>query len=336
MIPQHDDDHRDASGSAAAETVTAPDGQGAHPHAHHHRHHHGHGHGHGHSHGAGEHGTEPDWEALADHLERQAELDLPVLESAAAWLRDITGGHEVTRLLDLGAGPGVATVALAHAFPAAEAVAVDSADGLLARARDRAAAAGLGGRLTTRSAELPDGVPALGTADLVWTSNVVHHIGDQHAALDTFAGVLRPGGVLAVRERGLPTRNLPRDIGLGRPGLQARIDAAQEDAFDAMRAELPGSVRAVEDWPGMLAAAGLTPTGSRTFLTDLPAPLDPPARAYVRTRLERAREALSDTLSTEDLTTLDTLLDDASPEGVTRRADVFHLTAFTVHTAVRT
>ncbi|MBO8196133.1 class I SAM-dependent methyltransferase [Streptomyces oryzae] len=301
---------------------------------------HGHSHSHsnGHSHHHGQSGTtaEPDWEALATHLEREAELKVSFLEEAAAWLRDVLGHCDVTRVLDLGSGPGVTTIALAHAFPGAETVAVDSTPALLERARARAEREGLASRITTREAELPAGLPELGTAELIWTSNVVHHFGDQRAALETFAGALRPGGVLAVREGGLPTRFLPRDIGIGRPGLQARLDVAEEDWFTAMRAELPGHTRTVEDWPALLVAAGLAPTGSRTFLTDLSAPLDPVARAHVRARAERFRESLADSLSAEDLATLDVLLDDASPEGIQRRPDVFLLTATTVHTAVRT
>ncbi|MBQ1161469.1 class I SAM-dependent methyltransferase [Streptomyces sp. A73] len=280
--------------------------------------------------------AEPDWEALATHLEREAELKAGFLEEAAAWLHDLLGNRAVTRVLDLGSGPGVTTIALAHAFPGAETVAVDSTPGLLERARARAEREGLASRITTREAELPAGLPDLGTAELIWTSNVVHHLGDQRAALETFASALRPGGVLAVREGGLPTRFLPRDIGVGRPGLQARLDVAEEDWFSAMRAELPGHTRTVEDWPALLVAAGLAPTGSRTFLTDLSAPLDPVARAHVRARVERFRENLADDLAAEDLATLDTLLDDASPDGILRRPDVFLLTATTVHTAVRT
>ncbi|WP_432110332.1 class I SAM-dependent methyltransferase [Streptomyces sp. AA1529] len=280
-------------------------------------------------------GTEPDWDALAVHLEREAELKAPFLEESAAWLHDLLGPLDVTRVLDLGSGPGVTTVALAHAFPGAETVAVDGSPVLLERARARSEREGLAARITTRAAELPAALPDLGTAELIWTSNVVHHLGDQRAALETFAAALRPGGVLAVREGGLPTRFLPRDIGVGRPGLQARLDAAEEDGFSAMRAELPDHTGTVEDWPALLAAAGLAPTGSRTFLTDLPAPLDPVARAHVRARVERLRESLADALSAEDLATLDTLLDDTAAEGLLRRPDVFFLTATTVHTAVR-
>ncbi|NSC23533.1 class I SAM-dependent methyltransferase [Streptomyces albus subsp. chlorinus] len=329
--PAHPDDHPAPDGDGSP----GPRAHDSRPHGHHSHGQHSHGqHSHGHhAHGPG--GTEPDWEALAEHLEREAELGVPFLEAAAAWLHDLLGPREVTRVLDLGSGPGVSTTALAHAFPGAETVAVDSARGLLERARARAAREGLASRVTTREAELPDGLTDLGTAELVWTSNVVHHLGDQRAALETFAGALRPGGVLAVRERGLPARFLPRDIGIGRPGLQARLDAVEEDRFSAMRAELPGHRRVVEDWPALLVAAGLAPTGSRSFLTDLPAPLDPVARTHVRDRLQRSRDNLADSLDAEDLATLDVLLDDASPDGILRRPDVFFLTATTVHTAVR-
>ena len=48
-----------------------------------------------------------------------------------------------------------------------------------------------------------------------------------------------------------------------------------------MRASLPGAVRETEDWPALMTAAGLRPSGTRTFLLDLPAPLTDEARAYV-------------------------------------------------------
>ncbi|MED7952144.1 hypothetical protein PUR56_25695, partial [Streptomyces sp. BE303] len=88
----------------------------------------------------------------------------------------------------------------------------------------------------------------------------------------------------------------PRDLGLGRPGLQARLDAAHEDTFSGMRAELPGSVATVEDWPAMLAAASLVPSGTRTFLADRPAPPDGPAREYLHVSLAQRRDQLVDLL----------------------------------------
>ncbi len=284
------------------------------------------------------HTEDIDWNALGAHLEREAELHTPFLERAAGWLRDLLRTDDgadtaVGRILDVGSGPGVATCLLARFFPHAEAVAVDQAPGLLERARNRAAEQYLTGRLVTRHADLPDEFDALGPADLIWTSHVVHHLGDQQAALNALATTLRPGGLLAVVERGLPPRFLPRDIGIGRPGLQARLDAAIEDAFAAMRTELPGSTRVVEDWPALLARAGLVPTGTATFLTDLPAPLGSSAREYLHTHLTRLRDQIGDRLDHEDRITLERLVDGDADTGIRWRPDAFYLTATTVHTA---
>ncbi|MFJ4777216.1 class I SAM-dependent methyltransferase [Streptomyces sp. NPDC088762] len=294
-------------------------------------------HAHGHGQGGHHSTTDLDWEAMAAHLERNAELQLPVLSRTATRLGELLGpGHKVRRVLDIGSGPGVMTCVLAEAFPDAEAVAVDGAQGLLDHTRARAERLGLGARVATRHAELPEGLDdSLGAADLIWSSKAVHHLGDQQAALDALAGVLRPGGLLAVAEGGLPMRFLPRDIGIGRPGLQARLDAVQEHWFSVMRDELPGSAAVVEDWPAMLGRAGLTGTGGFTFLLDLPAPLGEEARAFLHAHLTRLREAMGESLDAEDRKTLDVLLDPEAPEGIMRRPDAFLLWATTVFTGTR-
>ncbi|MGW0558844.1 class I SAM-dependent methyltransferase [Streptomyces sp. NPDC002926] len=294
--------------------------------------------GHGHNH------TDVDWEVMAAHLEHSGELQLPVLRATAARLRELLEPEKkVRRILDIGSGPGVMTCVFAEAFADAEAVAVDGTPGLLDRALVRAERLGLGGRVSVRHAELPEGLHGgeapgeggLGTADLVWSSKAVHHLGDQQGALNALARVLSPGGLLAVAEGGLPMRFLPRDIGIGRPGLQARLDVVQERWFEIMRAELPGSTALVEDWPAMLSRAGLTRVGSFTSLLDLPAPLDATARAFLHSQLTRLRETMSESLEVEDRGTLDVLLDPGAPEGILRRPDAFLLSATTVFTGVR-
>ena len=282
------------------------------------------------------HTHDVDWNTMVATLETEAEVHLAFLEQAAAWLadlRDESAPGSARRVLDVGSGPGVATCVLAHAFPQAETVAVDAAPQLLDRVRERAAAHGVGDRVTTREAELPDAFPTLGTADVVWSSQAVHHLGDQQAALRSLAGLLRPGGLLAVAEGGLPRRYLPRDFGTGRPGLQARLDALEEEAFGEMRTELPGAVSAIEDWPAMLAAAGLAPAGTRTFLVEYPAPAPEPVRRHLHDRLTRLREGLGDRLDAEDRAALDLLVDPDAAAGVLRRPDVFYLRALTVHAA---
>lgn len=267
-------------------------------------------------------------------LESQAELFAPLYRTVMAWLA--REAPEPGLIVDTGSGPGVVSALFAEAFPGARVVAVDGSGPLLERARARAARLGLADRFSTLTGELPEALTELAyPADLLWAGNSLHHLGDQRAALAVFAERLAPGGTLALLEGGLPARFLPRDIGIGRPGLQARLDATEAEWFARMRAELPGSVTEAEDWPALLTAAGLKHTGTRSFLLDLPAPVGDRARTYVAAVLTRLREALAGGLDAEDRATLDRLLDPDDEASVHRRTDVFVLKAHTVYTAVR-
>ncbi|MGW7554281.1 SAM-dependent methyltransferase, partial [Streptomyces rimosus] len=93
-------------------TTTPAPGAPGHDHGpadHRHQHHHDH--------------TTVDWEALAAHLEGEAEFQTPMLDQATAWLRDLLtepsgpGPDAVRRVLDVGSGPGVTSCLLARAFP---------------------------------------------------------------------------------------------------------------------------------------------------------------------------------------------------------------------------
>ncbi|MFC8519532.1 class I SAM-dependent methyltransferase [Streptomyces sp. NPDC057257] len=308
---------------------------GHHDHGNHDHGNHDHGgHGHGtHGHGTHDH-TDIDWAEMAPLLESQAELFTSLYERAMAWLTDKQ--TEPGLIVDAGSGPGVVACLLAEAFPGARVVAVDGSEPLLERARARADRLGLGDRFGTIAGELPDALGQLDyPADLLWASRSLHHLGDQRAALAAFAERLAPGGTLAIMEGGLPSRFLPRDIGIGRPGLQSRLDALEEEWFAEMRASLPGSVAETEDWPALMTAAGLRPTGTRTFLLDLPAPAKDRARAYVAATLTRLRDGFGDHLDPEDRATLDRLVDPDDKASVHHRPDVFVLAAHTVHTAVR-
>ncbi|MDH6624533.1 SAM-dependent methyltransferase [Streptomyces sp. LBL] len=297
----------------------------AHDHLHDHqdrsRHHHDH--------------TDVDWGEMAPMLESQAELFTPLYERALAWL-----GHKQTEpglIVDAGSGPGVVSCLLADAFPGARVVAVDSAESLLERARTRAARLGVADRFDILAGELPGVLDALDyPPDLLWAGRSLHHLGDQRAAIAAFAARLAPGGTLALMEGGLPARFLPRDLGIGRPGLQARLDVLEEEWFARMRADLPGTVAETEDWPGLMAAAGLRHTGTRSFQLDLPAPTTDRARAYVTAVLSRLRDGFGDRLDATDRATLDRLLDPEDPASVHRRRDLFVLATHTVYTAERT
>lgn len=293
-----------------------------------------HGHHQRHTHAHHDH-TDIDWEEMGPLLETQAELFTPLYEHAMAWLAKRQ--TEPGLVVDVGSGPGVVACLLADTFPGARIVAVDGSAPLLARARARAERLGVADRFGTLAGELPDVLDELDyPADLLWAGRSLHHLGDQRAALAAFADRLTHGGTLALQEGGLPARFLPRDLGFGRPGLQARLDALEAEWFAAMRADLPGSVSETEDWPALLTAAGLRPTGTRTFLLDLPAPTTDRARAYVAAHLTRLREGVGEALDADDRATLDRLLDPDDKASVHHRPDVFVLAAQTVYTAVRT
>lgn len=298
-------------------------------HGHHDPHRHAHPHAHGP--GAAGAGTEFDWDVMGPMLEQEAELNSGTYEEAARWIAALPTAPTVRRVLDIGSGPGVVTCLLAEVFPDAEVVAVDPTPALLERTAERARRLGVSDRVRTVEAELPRDAGRLDEADLIWAGNSLHHMGDQRAALAGFAGLLRPGGTVALLEGGLPTRRLPRDLGIGRPGLEARMDAAFAVRFDRMRAELPDAKREAEDWSALIAAVGLMPQGTRSFLLDLPAPLSAPARAHVITKLTREHEVLGELLDAEDRAVLERLLDPQDPASLHHRPDVYLLTARTVH-----
>ncbi|MER5305409.1 class I SAM-dependent methyltransferase [Streptomyces lasiicapitis] len=336
---------------------------------------HDHGHGGGHSHVGGHGHADIDWAVMAPVLEQNAEVTAPVYREVAAWLRELRGARpgggdraagvaDPTLIVDAGSGPGVVTCLFAEEFPKARVIAADPEEALLERTTARAARLGLADRVGTHRAELPDGLGELPPADLIWAARSVHHVGDQGAALAALADRLAPGGTLAILEGGLAPRSLPRDFGIGRPGLQARLDAANEDWFTRMRTELPGAKETTEDWPSLLKSAGLRHVATRSFLHDLPAPLDDAARAHIIATFERYRSlatnatqgaeaADGDTaaaatsapatsaaapaggLTPEDAATLDRLLDPQDELSLHRRSDLFLLTAHTVHVAAK-
>ncbi|WP_199785796.1 MULTISPECIES: class I SAM-dependent methyltransferase [Actinomycetes] len=175
---------------------------------------------------------------------------------------------------------------------------------------------------------LPDLLP---TADLVWASRVVHHLPDQQAAIGTVTAIARSGGVVALAEGGLPFSCLPWDLGLGRPGLEARLQAAQAEWFVGMREGIDGAVPMPYGWPVALERAGLADVGSFSALVDHPAPGPDGLTDYVHHHLSRLATHGADHLSDDDRATLASLLDPDSSHYLGNRRDLFLLGVRTVH-----
>jgi SAM-dependent methyltransferase len=306
-------------------------------------------------------------EGWVEALEQNAAFERPWVDEAVAWLLagPVAATPLPGPAVDVGAGAGNAAIALAHRLaspdsggavdgdvthggastgrpleapagpdpaggddPDAPVVAVDRDPRLLALARRFAEAEGVAGRVRFAEGAIGDLPLEPGTAGLVWASGVIHHVADQQAAVDELAGLLASGGTLAIGEGGLPLRCLPFEIGVGRPGLEARLDDARSRWFADLRAELAGPPLPY-GWPAALVRAGLTDVRSRSFLVEATPPLDEPGRRMALRHLAAARDELGDYLAEEDRETVAHLLDESGPHWVGARDDL-------VVTAVRT
>jgi SAM-dependent methyltransferase len=282
-----------------------------------HKHHAAHGSGHVHI-------DEADWRKLADQTEREGQLLLGFVTRTVEWVTELRGpdAPPVRRVLDIGSGPGVGTCELARLFPDAHVIAVDSSPAMLERATQRAAAHGLDARISTHHAELPGGLEGFEPVEMIWASMSLHHVGDEVTALRVLRDVLEPSGLIAIAERAEPTRVLPDELDIGRPGLADRLDRAGAKWFAAMREGLAGAVPST-DFSSMLTSAGLEMVGSRLARERFDAPLSDDARRVVLGHLRRVREQSHEHLDDDDLRTLDVLIDVNDPRGVMQRPDVF-------------
>ena len=271
-------------------------------------------------------------ESWLDTLDVNAEFDRGWVAAAVDWL---VGSGTPGRVLDVGCGAGGAACAFAaRLVPGAKVVGFDRDPRLLAMAGRRAAAQGVEDRVEWSLGQVGALPVRDGSVDLVWASGVVHHVADQQAAVGELAGLCRPGGRVALVEGGLPLRCLPHEIGLGRPGMEARLDEARARWFVDMRAELPGQPMPY-GWPEALRRAGLGEVQTRSFLAELTPPLDAVGQAIVEQHLTSAVKELGIRLEAEDRDTLARLLDPGDPMYVGRRDDLTVTAVRTVHVGTR-
>jgi hypothetical protein len=141
----------------------------------------------------------------------------------------------------------------------------------------------------------------------------MHHLADPDAALRRLFDALRPGGLLVVIEMDGFPRFLPESLG---DGLEERCLAAVAE-INTQR--MP---HWADDWAARLTDAGFLVEQARTFSVEIGAPVPEAAVRYAQASLGRLRPRLADVLSSEDLATLDTLLDPDRPESLARRDDL--------------
>ncbi len=118
---------------------------------------------------------------------------IPNVEGLAEALTD--GG----RVLEVGCGSGIALVEMAIAFPEASFVGVDSHALAIERARDRAAVAGVGGRVTFEVGVADEVAPG-GHFDAVFFMETLHDLGDPDAAIRQAGSNLTANGVIVAIE----------------------------------------------------------------------------------------------------------------------------------------
>ncbi|MFD1545007.1 helix-turn-helix domain-containing protein [Nonomuraea guangzhouensis] len=193
---------------------------------------------------------------------------------------------------------------------------------MLHRLSKKTSALGLSDRIRSIQTDLNEGWPHLETSDLLWAAASLHHMADPDRVLAGAFDNLRPGGLLAVTEMDFFPRFLPDDIGVGRPGLEARVHAALN----------PGpSV----DWTEHVARAGFVLEAKRPFVVDLPAPLPAATARYAQVCLRKLRSHLDGQLPADDLAALLAVLDSDGPHSVLRRDDLTVRTTRTTWAARR-
>ncbi|GIF02587.1 SAM-dependent methyltransferase [Actinoplanes siamensis] len=198
-------------------------------------------------------------------------------------------------IIDLGAGTGTGTVALARHLPTASLTAVDVDEEMLDRLRRRVTQAGLGDRVRTVRADLDGEWPPLGPADLVWASASMHHLADPARALAQVHSLLRSGGIFMITELDGFPRFLTDPDGAA---LEERCQT------EMARLRVESGLHMGHDWGAGLKAAGFAVEGERRFEICLPGPPSPEALRYAQVTLERTAHRLADRLSPADAAAL--------------------------------
>lgn len=263
---------------------------------------------HGHDHVAEQaHGHDA---GLADLLDLDAEVHASHLDEVIDWVGRHAPGPPGT-VVDVGAGTGTGTRALARRFPAARLVAVDSSALMLERLEAAARSQGMTDRLRVVQADLDVGWPEVGAVDIAWAASSLHHVADPDRVLRDVYTALNPGGLLVVIEMDSLPRFLPDDVGQGRPGLEARCHQAMAQA----------SWNWHPNWRSNLEQTGFEIAAEETFDIEVN-PAAPSTERYARAFLSSLRSSLDDKLAADDLDILDHLLADDSPDALLRRRDL--------------
>ena len=115
-------------------------------------------------------------------------------------LLELIGPDAAGTALDLGTGPGDIPILLCRQAAGLRVVAVDLARSMLDLARAKVADAGLAERVALHLADVKRLPFADAAFDVVLSNTILHHIPEPIAMLREAGRVLRPGGVLLIRD----------------------------------------------------------------------------------------------------------------------------------------
>jgi SAM-dependent methyltransferase len=244
----------------------------------------------------------------------------PELREAIAGL----GLRPGMRVLDAGCGTGEALRWLCDAVaPLGTVVGMD-----LAAAHVSAARAGASGQVLVLQADVRRPPLAPRSFDLVWSVNTINHLREPLAGLVILAGLLRPGGRIALGQSSLlPDMFFAWDSRLERLTTEA-VRRYYRDRYALSERDL-ADTRSIL---GLLRRAGMHNVSMQTLIVERVSPLNPADEAYLLEAIFRDTwgERLRPYLSGEDYDELTALCDPGHPAFALRRADFHFLQTLTV------
>ena len=272
-------------------------------------------------HSSGHHNVHEMSAEFADHLDLEAAL----ASSMTALAIDAgaeTLGAEPTQIVDLGAGTGAGTLALAARFPNAHVHSLDISAELLARLVTSAGFAGVTDRVHAHRVDLDDDWSASvpDTVDLIWASLSLHHVQDAYEVIRRAFTALRPGGVLVVSEMTGAISYEPEDLGTGVAGLSGRVTAALNAAGYPTTA----------DWARSLVDAGFNRVARHDHTVTVGGDTADGSR-YLRGQFRVWRDRLAPNLASADKAGLDNAIADLE----TGVSPVVHSSGRAIWVAVR-
>lgn len=177
---------------------------------------------------------EPEW---MDSEEEALEYDaMDHTEVNRAFVdRLVELGARTGRLLDVGSGPAHIALEAAERLPGARVVALDAARWMHRVARRRLSSSPAGARIFPLVADAKRMPFRDGCFDAVFSNTILHHIADPRPVLREIRRVVRPGGIVLLRDL-----RRPRD----RPELERLVALHAADANEKQRALFRDSLHA--------------------------------------------------------------------------------------------